>query len=310
MISVVVTAYNDAVIIVELTRRLKHVLERLDAEFEVIFVDDGSTDQTPDIVEGEYEKDSRIKYVQFSRNFGQGIAIRAGFDYAKGDIVVIMDGDLQELPEEIPKLVEKIKDGYDVAYGLRIHRKDSIFRRITSWCLRKFLAFNIRKGDMPRGDDQMLVGVFRAMNRSMVSALKNLPEHTAYVQGLIRWVGFQQVTVQVEHGKRFYGESKYNLRGLLRYATDGIIATTTYPLRFATYLGFVIAVASFAVGVYEVVYRVLFGTIAAGFTTLILVVLFLGGVQLCILGILGEYIGRIYTETKDRPLYIIRRLIL
>ena len=310
MNSVIISVHNEEAIVKELVRRLKKVLNALSGSYEIIFIDNGSSDSTPRIIEEEHKNDSRIKFIQLSRDFGQGIALRAGFQFAKGDVVIIMDGDLQDIPEEIPKLISKLKEGYDLVYAQRINRQDSPFRKSASFIVRKILAYLIRGEDVPSGDERMSVGVFRAMNREVADAIKSLPEHIAYIQGLIRWVGFRQTTIEVEHGRRFAGKSKYALRNLLAYAFDGVISSSTYPLRFATLLGLLLAISSFLMGFGHFFYRIFYGTRAAGFTTLILVVLFLGGVQLMIIGIMGEYLGRIYTETKRKPLYIIKKKLL
>jgi dolichol-phosphate mannosyltransferase len=310
MISVVVTTYNDAVIIPELTRRLKIVLEKLDASFEILFVDDGSTDNTIQFLEQEHVTDTRIKFLQFSRNFGQPFALRAGIQHASGGIVIIMDGDLQDLPEEIPKLVAPLSHGVDLVYARRAHRQDTWSRRFSSRLFIKILALLIRDESWRAGDEVMLVGVFRAMNKNVVEAIKNLPEHTAYIQALIRWVGFQQTIVDVEHGKRFAGKSKYSFTKLIRYAFDGVISFSAYPLRLVSFFGFALAVVSFIAGAGYFFQRIFYDTQLVGFTTIILVTLFLGGVQLFIMGILGEYIGRVYMEIKRRPLYIIKKKML
>src|SRR3989344_2208440 len=190
MNSVIISVHNEEAIVKELVRRLKKVLNALSGSYEIIFIDNGSSDSTPRIIEEEHKNDSRIKFIQLSRDFGQGIALRAGFQFAKGDVVIIMDGDLQDIPEEIPKLISKLKEGYDLVYAQRINRQDSPFRKSASFIVRKILAYLIRGEDVPSGDERMSVGVFRAMNREVADAIKSLPEHTAYIQGLIRWVGF------------------------------------------------------------------------------------------------------------------------
>jgi polyisoprenyl-phosphate glycosyltransferase len=310
MISVVVTAYNDAPIIPELTRRLKLVLEKLDASFEILFVDDGSIDDTLLRLEREHASDSRVKYLQFSRNFGQPFALRAGIAHATGDRVVIMDGDLQDLPEEIPKLLAPLSHGSDLVYAKRTHRQDTWFRQLSSRLIIKMLASFIRDESWQKGEEAMLVGVFRAMNKDVAEALRDLPEHTAYIQALIRWVGFRQMIIDVEHGKRFAGESKYSFGKLIRYALDGVISFSPYPLRIVSFIGFSLAALSFVAGVGYFFQRILYGTQLLGFTTIILVMLFLGGMQLFIMGVLGEYIGRMYGEIKNRPLYIIKKKVL
>lgn len=310
MISVVSSVYNEGKILPELLRRLIAVLSSRGGGYEILLIDNGSTDETPAILTDAHAKNPNVKMIQLSRNFGQVMALRAGFAFVKGDIVVIMDGDLQDLPEEIPKLIAKLEEGYDLVYAKRVNRRDSFFRRFSSLCIRKLLSFLMRGGDMPPGDERMLVGVFRVMRKEVADAIKNLPEHTGHIQGLIRWVGFRQTLIEVEHGKRYAGKSKYPFKKLLAYALDGAVAASTYPLRIVTFVGLFLATTSFFVGIWQFAYRILYGTQLAGFTTLILVILFVGGMQFIILGILGEYIGRIYTETKQRPLFVVKKKLL
>lgn len=310
MISVVSSVYNEGAILPELLGRLVVALSSRNEGYEIILIDNGSMDETPAILTDAHAKNPNVKMIQLSRNFGQVMALRAGLEFAKGDVVVIMDGDLQDLPEEIPKLLSKLGEGYDLVYAKRLNRQDSIFRKLSSLGIRKLLSFLMKGGDMPPGDERMLVGVFRAMKREVADAIKNLPEHTEHIQGLIRWVGFRQTLVEVEHGKRHAGKSKYPFKKLLAYALDGAVAASTYPLRLVTFVGIVLASAAFFLGIWQFVYRILYGTQLAGFTTLILVILFIGGMQFIILGILGEYIGRIYTETKHRPLFVVKKKLL
>ena len=310
MISVVSSVYNEGEILPELLRRLTAVLSSRGEDYEIILIDNGSTDETPAILTDAHAKNPNVKMIQLSRNFGQVMALRAGLKFAGGDMVITMDGDLQDLPEEIPKLIAKLKDGYDIVCAKRLNRKDTLFRRLPSFCMRKILSFLMRGGDMPQGNEYALVGVFRAMEREVVDAINNLPEHTGHIQGLIRWVGFREGIIEVEHGKRLKGKSKYPLGKLIAYALDGAVAASTYPLRIVTFIGILLAAASFLLGIWQFVYRILYGTKLAGFTTLILVILFIGGMQFIILGILGEYIGRVYMETKNRPLFVIKKKLL
>lgn len=310
MISAVVTSYNDAKIVPELTRRLKIVLEKNSPDFEIIFVDDGSRDSSVEIIEKEHESDGRVKLIELSRNFGQPFAIRAGMHHAKGDVVIIMDGDLQDLPEEIPKLLKPLSEGFDLVYAKRNNRQHNWYRRLGSRLLIKILSFSVKDIYFQKGYEVMLVGVFRAMNRSVVDALCSLPEHTAYIQALIRWVGFRQTLVDVEHGKRFAGTSKYSMRKLIKYALDGVISFSPYPLRLASYVGFCVTVLAFFASLGYFLQRIWYGTHLVGFTSLMLVMLFFGGIQLLMIGILGEYLARMYEEVKQRPLYVVRRKLL
>lgn len=293
----------------ELIKRLVTTLNSL-GEYEVVFIENGSHDKTADLIIEAHRSNPRIKMVQLSRDFGQAIALRAGFAFVRGDIVVMMDGDLQDLPEEIPGLIAKLSEGFDIVYAQRTGRQDTFFRRSMSRAIRKLLAVLVRGGDLPKGDERSLVGVFRAMTKDVADAIKSLPEHTPYIQGLIRWVGFREAIIPVQHGKRFAGRSKYSVKGLLRYALDGIVTTSTYPLRLITLFGFILSVVAGIIAIWQIFYRIWHGTQSTGFTTLIIAILFIGGIQFAVLGILGEYIGRIYTETKQRPLYIIKKRLL
>lgn len=309
-ISVVSSVKNEEAALPELISRLEVALENISPEYEVILIDNGSGDETPLIVEGAHRKNPRIKLIQLSRDFGQVMALRCGLGHASGENVVIMDGDLQDLPEEIPKLLRPLGEGWDITYAQRKNRQDAWLRRFSSNTIRKIFAFLIKGSDMPPGDDRMLVGVFRAMNRTVADAIRSLPEHTMHIQSLIRWIGFRQTLVEVEHGKRKGGKSKYNPMNLIRYALDGAVAASAYPLRLATLAGFIIAFFAFIGGVAYFFQRIFYGTELPGFTTLVIIVLFLGGVNLCVSGILGEYIGRVYTEAKGRPLYIVKKKLL
>ncbi|HEY4477089.1 MAG TPA: glycosyltransferase family 2 protein [Candidatus Paceibacterota bacterium] len=310
MVSIVVAVFNEEKIVLELVKRLENVLNSLGTDYEVIFVDDGSKDKTVELIEAVHSRNRRLKLVQFSRNFGQVYAIRAGLYYAKGDIVVLMDGDLQDKPEEIPKLLAKLHEGYDVAYARRINRQDSFYRKASSRLFVWMMYFLVPAHELPAGHELMFAGVFRAMRREVVDALNSLPERTVYIQGLIHWVGFTSTLVDVEHGKRTMGRSKWTLMKLLSYALDAIISFSPYPLRKISILGIFISFVSGFVGVGYLIQRIFFGTQAVGFTTLVLVILILGGVQLFLFGIIGEYLGRMYIETKRRPLYIIKKKLI
>ena len=310
MISVVVAVFNEEKIIAELVRRLENVLNPLGVDYEVIFVDDGSRDKTGEEVVRAHALDNKIKFIQFSRNFGQVYAIRAGLHHAKGDTVVLMDGDLQDKPEEIPTLLAKIHDGYDVVYARRTNRKDSLYRKVSSKVFIAMMRFLVPAHELPAGHEMMFAGVFRAMRREVVDALNSLPERTVYIQGLIHWVGFSSVVGDVEHGERAVGKSRWTFTKLLRYALDAVISFSPYPLRKVSILGILIACVSALLSVIYIIQRIFYGTRSEGFTTIVLIVLFLGGLQLFIFGVIGEYIGRMYIESKGRPLYIIKRKLL
>ncbi len=309
MISVVAAIFNEEKIVPKLIERLEKVLNPI-GDHEIIFVDDGSRDLTSEVVVRAHERNPRIKLLQFSRNFGQVYAIRAGLHHAQGDVVVLMDGDLQDQPEEIPKLLAKIKDGYDIAYARRINRKDSLYRKASSRLFISMMRFLVPAHELPTGHEMMFAGVFRAMRREVVDALNALPERTVYIQGLIHWVGFSSALVDVEHSGRAAGKSHWTFAKLLRYALDAVISFSPYPLRKVSILGICIAAVSSLLGIVYIIQRIFFGTQAIGFTTIVLLILFIGGLQLFLFGIIGEYVGRMYIESKARPLYIVKKKLL
>lgn len=310
MISVIVAVYNEERIVSELVRRLEAVFVAYGGDYEILFVDDGSHDATPHSIEQSHRKNGRIKLLQFSRNFGQVFALRAGLAHARGDTMVMMDGDLQDLPEEIPRLIKKLNEGYDVVYAKREQRKDTLFRKIGTFLFTKCLRFFVPKNELPPGGEIMLSGVFRALRREVVDALNRLPEHSIYIQGLIFWTGFRQTSISVAHGPRFAGTSRYRLSWFIRYAFEAIISFSPYPLRKAMIIGFAIAGISFLLGFWYLLAWILWEARVVGFTSIVLIVLFLGGIQLFLIGVIGEYIGRMYIETKRRPLYLIKKKLL
>jgi polyisoprenyl-phosphate glycosyltransferase len=309
MISIVISVFNEEKIIPELLERLEKTLSNL-GDYEIVFVDDGSKDKTADLIIDAHITNNKIKLVQFSRNFGQVCAIRAGLHSASGDIVVLMDGDLQDRPEELPKLISKIGEGYDVAYAKRLNRHDPLYRKLGSKIFVAFMGLIVPRNELPEGYDLMFAGIFRAMRKEVVEAFNLLPERTAHIQSLLHWVGFSHTTVDVEHGERASGKSRWTLMKLLRYALDAIISFSPYPLRKVSILGVLIAGGSFILMIGYVIQRLFFGTQAIGFTTIVLIVLFMGGLQLFLFGVIGEYLGRMYIETKSRPLYIVKKKLL
>ena len=310
MISVVAAIFNEEKIVSELILRLEKALGAIDKDYEVILVDDGSRDSTVDIVMRANARNPKIKLIQFSRNFGQVYAIRAGLRYSKGDITVLMDGDLQDQPEEIPKLIEKMNEGYDVVYACRSNRQDSLYRRVGSRVFVILMRFLIPENELPAGHEMIFAGVFRALRRDVVDALNSLPERTVYIQGLIHWVGFSKALVDVRHGKRAYGKSNWTFSKLFQYALDALISFSPYPLRKISIFGMVMAFGSGLLGIGYFLQRLFIGTRSEGFTTIVLLILFIGGLQLFLFGVIGEYVGRMYIESKGRPLYIIKRKFL
>ncbi|MBI2450067.1 MAG: glycosyltransferase family 2 protein [Candidatus Nealsonbacteria bacterium] len=302
-LSVIIPVYNEEENVEELYRRLRAVLLKSAKIYEIIFVDDGSKDKTPLILRELHAKDDAVKILQFARNLGQHIAFSAGLDFASGDIVLTMDGDLQDRPEDIPKLLDKMGEGYDMVCGKRMSRKDPLFRKIIS---RVFYFLMRRLVDEETEIDTI---VFRAMARRVVENLRQCQERNRYVIGLINWLGFPQAFVWVPHEARFRGKSKYTIGKLFRLALDATFSFSNRLLKIASVIGFFISAIAFLMGLYFVWDMTAHGSSASGYFSIILAVFFLGGIQLIILGIVGEYVGRIYIETKGRPLYIIKEKI-
>jgi glycosyltransferase involved in cell wall biosynthesis len=301
-LSLVIPCYNEQEAIRETVKRLRQFCDEVqDLNVELIFVDDGSRDCTRDILKEFAAQDPRIKVVGFARNFGHQIAVTAGIDASSGDIVVLIDADLQDPPEVIHQMIEKWREGYDVVYGTRTERPgESVFKLATA---RAFYRLLNKLSDIPIPLD---TGDFRLMNRNVVDTLRAMPERDRFVRGMVSWVGFKQTALPYIRAKRFAGESKYPLRKMVRFATDGILSFSTKPLQASVAMGMISAVMAMAGIVYAVTLRLFTNIWVEGWTALMIAVLFIGGVQLISLGILGEYVGRIYNEIKGRPLYVVQ----
>jgi dolichol-phosphate mannosyltransferase len=299
-ISVVTPVCNEEGCLRELYRRLKATLETITQDFEIVMVDDGGQDRSWDVISELAEQDKRVKGLQFSRNFGQHYGITAGLDHCDGDWVVVMDCDLQDQPEAIPKLYAQVQAGYDVVLALRGKRKDAPIKRLSSWFF--FKVFNYFT-DMHHNSQ---VGNFRIMSRRVVENFRTVREQLRFIGGIVDWMGFKQTSIPVQHAERFSGKGAYNLGRQWRLAQDIIIAFSDKPLRLAIRLGFLISALALLYGLY-IIYRALFlGGPVQGWPSLIVSMYFLGGIIIVILGVMGIYLGRTYNETKKRPLYIIR----
>ena len=300
LLSIVVPVFNEAEVIDAFYQRLRKVADSLTpVSCEIVFVDDGSGDDSYRRLVEFAHSDNDIRVIKFSRNFGHQIAITAGMDLAKGDAVVVIDSDLQDPPEVIKEFVSKWKQGYDVVYGIRDKRDgESRMKLLTAAAFYRLLKRIIRL-DIP-----LDVGDFRLMSRRVVEQLKNLREKDRFVRGLVSWVGFQQIGVEYSRDKRHAGETKYPYRKMIKFALDGITSFSDVPLKLATWLGYL---TSFIALLYlcSVFVQKALGFTVQGWATIMVAVLFIGGVQLISLGIIGEYIGRIFNETKQRPLYVI-----
>jgi polyisoprenyl-phosphate glycosyltransferase len=302
LLSVVCPVYQEEAGLLEFHARLVNALERIpDVRFELIYVNDGSRDNCPEILRKLCAQDWSVRLVDLSRNFGHQLAITAGIDHAAGDAVVVIDTDLQDPPEVIGELVERWQAGWKVVHAVRSARRgESWFKLRTAKVFYRFINW---LSDVPMVCD---AGDFRLMDRQVVEELKGLRERNRYVRGLVAWVGFPQTTVEYEREARFSGTSKYRLKHMVGLATDAVTSFSERPLRLATQAGLVATVASLALVVYVIVSKLLFPASALpGFASLMIAVVFFGGVQLLCIGLLGEYVGRIYRESKGRPLYVV-----
>jgi polyisoprenyl-phosphate glycosyltransferase len=305
LLSVVVPCFNEQEVIGEAVHRLQQfgsAVDGLDVEF--IFVDDGSRDDTRTLLRGFARDDGRIKVIGFARNFGHQVAVTAGIDAARGDAVVLIDADLQDPPEVVHQMIAKWREGYDVVYGSRTERAgESAFKVGTA---RAFYRLLNRLSDVPIPLD---AGDFRLMSRAVVDTLRAMPERDRFVRGMVSWVGFRQVALPYRRAERFAGQTKYPLRKMLRFATDGILSFSTKPLQLSVAMGMISAVVALVGIAYALALRLFTNIWVEGWTALMIAVLFIGGVQLISIGILGEYIGRIYNEIKQRPLYVVEEYL-
>ena len=299
-VSVLIPCYNEEQSLPLLYPELKKLMDsETKYNWEVLFVNDGSKDNTLNIIKALRSADKRINFVNLSRNFGKENAMLAGFDYVTGDCMVIIDADLQDPPSLIPQMLEYWEQGYQDVYAKRANRGKE------SWLRKKFsLLFYRILDNSTRFDVLQNVGDFRLLDRQCIDALMQLRESERYTKGMFCWIGFRKKEVLFDRGNRSAGESNWNFWSLFNLAIEGITSFTTAPLRFATIVGFVIAVLTFIYALYFVTKTLLIGDPVPGFTTLIVVVLFLGGIQLMAIGVLGEYIGRIFNESKKRPTYL------
>lgn len=301
-ISVVLPVYNEHAGLPELHRRVANLLASQGWHYEIIFVNDGSRDGSWQRIQELANSDRRVVGINLSRNFGHQIAITAGVEFSRGQTVVVMDSDLQDPPELIPELYAKYREGFDVVYAQRRTREgETWFKEVTA----KLFYRLIRR--MTTIDIPVDTGDFRLMSRRVVDDLKRLQEQSRFVRGLVTWVGYNQIPVLYDRNKRYGGETKYPLAKMMRFALDGITGFSSEPLRLASHAGLFFAVASLTLMMALTLYKLGGGTaVIPGWTSLAVAVLFLGGVQLLAIGILGEYIGRIYEEVKRRPLYLVR----
>lgn len=297
--SFIIPIYNEEETIAEMYRRMRAVMDRMDGDVELILINDGSRDRSIHLMRDLHDRDSRVCYLSFARNFGHQIAVTAGLNFARGQIVVILDADLQDPPELIPDMVEKWKQGYQVVYAQRTQRrKESWFKRFTAYTFYRLLK-KLADVDIPTD-----TGDFCLLDRQVVDVLNAMPERNRYIRGLRSWIGFRQTAIRFEREARFAGEVKYTFRKSLALAINGLVSFSTVPLRISTYVGLFAAIASILMALLVLYWRIFVpNSPLTGFTTILMATFFLGAVQLVSIGILGEYIGRIYEEVKGRPLY-------
>jgi len=299
--SIVVPVFNEVEILPELYHRVSGVMDDLGEPWELVIVDDGSSDGSTEGIRALAEKDKRVRPVIFARNFGHQIAITAGLDYARGQATVIMDADLQDPPEVIPELVDRWREGYEVVYGVRTYREgETPFKKFTAALFYRLINL-ITDIDIP-----LDVGDFRLLDRKAVDTINSMRERHRFPRGMAAWIGFRQVGVSYQRAARTVGKTKYPFSKMLRLALNAVTGFSYFPLQIATYFGFVCAGLSVLAIPLVILLRLMGNQAFFGQATTLIAVLFLGGVQLISLGILGEYVGRIYDEVKGRPLYIVR----
>lgn len=300
--SVIVPIYNEEAVLNETVKRLLHVMKESNETFELLFINDGSRDKTAEMLNHFCDEYPEIKLIDFSRNFGHQTAITAGMDFACGACMVIIDGDLQDPPELIPSMIKLWREGNDIVYGKRISRKgDTFFKKMTAKVFYRLLR-QLTDVDIP-----VDTGDFRLIDRCVADALKELPERNRYVRGLMSWVGFRQTAISFERAERFAGETKYPFRKMLKLALDGIMSFSLKPLKLATWIGSIVSIGGFLFLLFVILQKIINPeTSDSGWASLMAVSLFFNGVILLMLGIIGEYIGRIYDEAKGRPLYLIK----
>ncbi|MDD1623133.1 MAG: glycosyltransferase family 2 protein [Methylococcaceae bacterium] len=304
VLSVIIPAYNEEEVLEEFYGRITSALDKIDMPYELVFVNDGSRDRTLPILEDICRQDERAVVIDLSRNFGKEIAVSAGIDFAKGDAVVIIDADLQDPPELIPDLIAQWRNGYDNVYARRTSRDgESVLKKLTSYLFYRVI------GRMTNIDIPADTGDFRLLSRRAVDALKQLPERNRFMKGLYSWIGYPSIAVEYRRDPRHAGQTKWNYWKLWNFALEGITSFTEVPLKLASYIGGFIAFAAFCFGIYIIVDTLFYGNEVKGYPSLIVTVLFLGGIQLIFIGILGEYLGRAFAEAKQRPLYFVNKVV-
>ena len=304
LISYIFPIYNEEGNIALLHKTMDELLSKNKKyAYEIIFVNDGSKDNSLEILISLQQRDKRVNIIDLSRNFGHQIAVTAGLDMSKGDAVIIMDSDMQDPPAVSFKLIEKWEQGYDVAYAQRKSRKDTFFKKLTADMFYRTLQ-RLAEIDIPRN-----TGDFRLIDRKVVDEMKKFKEHNRFLRGMVSFIGFKQIAVEFHRDERFAGETGYPLKKMLKFAADGIFSFSSAPLKLISNVGYAIASLSFLGILYAILMRIFMPDVTIeGWTFIVISILFIGGIQLIMLGVLGSYIGRIYTESQGRPLYMIQRI--
>jgi glycosyltransferase involved in cell wall biosynthesis len=298
-ISVVIPVYKAEACLEELYRRLKGAIEPITRDFEIVLVEDCGGDRSWQIIAELAQRDARVKGMQFSRNFGQHCGITAGLDHCDGDWVIVMDCDLQDRPEEIPRLYAKAREGYEVVLARRGRRNHPLFKRMLSWAFYRLFSYLADTEYDPQA------GNYRIVSRKVVAGYRAMRERSRFFGSLVNWMGFPTASIDVQHADRYDGQSTYTFAKLWQLAAETIIAYSDKPLRLAIRAGFLIAALAFLCGVYVIVRNVLYGSPVSGWSSLMVSIYFIGGIIIALLGIIGIYLGRTYDETKRRPLYLI-----
>jgi polyisoprenyl-phosphate glycosyltransferase len=302
--SIIVPVYNEEDVLNETYKRLQTIMESINEDYEIIFVNDGSRDRTLELAKKICQLDQHVKVINFSRNFGHQIAVTAGMEHSVGQAVVVIDADLQDPPEVILQMIEKWKEGYDVVYGQRLMRKgETWFKKFTAKIFYRVLNC------MTAMDIPVDTGDFRLIDRKVCDSMNTLTEKNRYIRGLVSWVGFKQIGVEYIREERFAGETKYPFKKMLKLAGDAIMSFSYKPLKIAGFMGWILSIISFTYLIIIIFQKLFTSTTIVGWTSILAVILFFNGVTLVLNSITGEYIGRIYEETKNRPLYIIRDTI-
>jgi len=304
MISIIVPCYNEAGNIRILCRKLSEQMEKLDVDYELIFIDDGSIDGTFEIIESMHKNNPKLKSIGFSRNFGHQAAIIAGLNYCKGDCVIMMDADLQHPPELIPEMISKWENGYEIVNTIREDTNDeSLFKRLTSKGFYKLINI-ISKTKIEAGSAD-----FRLLDRKVIDSFKEIGEYSIFIRGMINWIGFNSIQIKYKPNERFSGTSKYSLRKMVSFALDGITSFSSAPLQISMVFGLFISLLSFLYMTYALYIKFFTNQALEGWTSIIISILFIGGIQLISIGILGEYISKIFYEVKNRPRYLVSKKI-